>query len=59
MKKRVKIDVQMVKESLNVIILSLGSLILQLNKLAAQAHVILNHKIVFLSKLLKKVYHLK
>ena len=27
--------------------------------LAAQAHVIFNHKIVFLSKLLKKVYHLK
>ena len=28
-------------------------------QLAAQAHVIFNHKIVFLSKLLKKVYHLK
>ena len=30
MKKRVKIDVQMVREYLNVIILSLGILILQL-----------------------------
>ena len=30
MKKRVKIDVQMVREYLNVIILSLGTLILQL-----------------------------
>ena len=33
MKKKVKIDVQMVREYLNVIILSLGTLILQLNHL--------------------------
>ena len=44
MKKRVKVDVQMVREYLNVIILSLGILILQVVPLAA---VIFNHKIVF------------
>ena len=45
MKKRVKIDVQMVREYLNVIILSLGTLILQLYHLLL--YVIFNHKIVF------------
>ena len=47
MKKRVKADVQMVREYLNVIILSLGILTLQLHHLlAAQAYVIFNLKIV-------------
>ena len=45
MKERIKADVQMVREYLNVIILKLGILILFV-PLAAQAHVIFNHKIV-------------
>ena len=60
MKKRVKADVQMVREYLNVIILSLGILILQLYHLLHKLMLIIfSHKIVFLSQQLKKVYHLK
>ena len=50
----------MVREYLNVIILSLGILILQLYHLLHKLMLIIfSHKIVFLSQQLKKVYHLK
>ena len=42
MKKRVKVDVQMVREYLNVIILSLGILILQLYHLLHVKKIVLN-----------------
>ena len=42
MKKRVKADVQMVREYLNVIILSLGILILQLYHLLHMKKIVLN-----------------